>query len=205
VLMTLHTAKGLEFPVVFLIGLEEGVFPHLRSIGEPEQIEEERRLAYVGITRARERLYLSYAWSRTLHGSTMYNPPSRFVDEVPSELVREADGSRASRARRGATTYGWSGSSSYDSGGSSSRADRSSRVSANRDEIVEAAMRSSGQSTTGAEALGLRVGDDVRHAKYGEGVVIELRGEGDKAEAKVHFASAGDRSFLLSWTPLERL
>ncbi|HEY5154426.1 MAG TPA: UvrD-helicase domain-containing protein, partial [Acidimicrobiales bacterium] len=82
-LMTMHSAKGLEFPAVFIIGMEDGVFPHLRSIGEPEELEEERRLAYVGITRARERLYLSHAWSRTLYGSTQYNPPSRFLDEIP--------------------------------------------------------------------------------------------------------------------------
>jgi len=87
-LMTLHNAKGLEFPVVFVIGLEDGVFPHYRSMGEPAQLEEERRLMYVGITRARERLYLTHAWSRTLFGATSYNPPSRFLGEIPSELLR---------------------------------------------------------------------------------------------------------------------
>ena len=92
ILMTLHSAKGLEFPVVFLIGLEDGVFPHMRSLGEPRELEEERRLAYVGITRARERLFLSHAWSRMLHGTTQYNPPSRFLDEIPESLVTDADG-----------------------------------------------------------------------------------------------------------------
>ncbi|HEY7659909.1 MAG TPA: DNA helicase PcrA [Actinomycetota bacterium] len=94
-LMTLHNAKGLEFPVVFIIGLEDGVFPHYRSMGEPEHLEEERRLMYVGVTRARERLYLTHAWSRTLYGSTSFNPPSRFLGEIPSDLVRaiEADSS----------------------------------------------------------------------------------------------------------------
>jgi DNA helicase-2/ATP-dependent DNA helicase PcrA len=87
-LMTLHNAKGLEFPVVFVIGLEDGVFPHYRSMGDPGQLEEERRLMYVGVTRARERLYLTHAWSRTLFGTTSYNPPSRFLSEIPSELVR---------------------------------------------------------------------------------------------------------------------
>ena len=87
-LMTLHNAKGLEFPVVFIIGLEDGVFPHYRSMGDPAQLEEERRLMYVGVTRARERLYLTHAWSRTLFGSTSYNPPSRFLGEIPSELVQ---------------------------------------------------------------------------------------------------------------------
>ncbi|MGH2590338.1 MAG: 3'-5' exonuclease, partial [Actinomycetota bacterium] len=87
-LMTLHNAKGLEFPVVFIIGLEDGVFPHYRSMGEPAELEEERRLLYVGVTRARERLYLTNAWSRALFGQTSYNPPSRFLNEIPSELVR---------------------------------------------------------------------------------------------------------------------
>ena len=86
-LMTLHTAKGLEFPVVFLTGLEDGVFPHMRSLADPKELEEERRLAYVGITRARQRLYLSRAVVRSAWGAPSYNPPSRFLEEVPEELV----------------------------------------------------------------------------------------------------------------------
>jgi DNA helicase-2/ATP-dependent DNA helicase PcrA len=85
--MTLHTAKGLEFPVVFLTGLEDGVFPHLRSLGDPTELEEERRLAYVGITRAERRLYLSRATVRSAWGAPQYNPPSRFLEEIPAELV----------------------------------------------------------------------------------------------------------------------
>jgi DNA helicase-2/ATP-dependent DNA helicase PcrA len=91
-LMTLHNAKGLEFPIVFIIGLEDGVFPHYRSMGDPAQLEEERRLMYVGVTRARERLYLANAWSRALFGQTSYNPPSRFLGEIPGELVRPLEG-----------------------------------------------------------------------------------------------------------------
>ena len=86
-LMTLHSAKGLEYPVVFLIGLEDGVFPHIRSLGDPDELEEERRLCYVGITRAEQRLYLCHAWSRMMFGSTDYRPPSRFLDEIPAELM----------------------------------------------------------------------------------------------------------------------
>ena len=112
VLMTLHSAKGLEFPVVFLVGVEEGIFPHVRALTEPDEMEEERRLAYVGITRAMRRLFLSHAWSRILFGSTQYNPPSRFFDEIPDELdrvdrqrqrslvVRPAELSPARRPRR---------------------------------------------------------------------------------------------------------
>jgi DNA helicase II / ATP-dependent DNA helicase PcrA len=86
-MMTLHIAKGLEFPVVFITGMEEGVFPHMRSMTDPGQLEEERRLCYVGITRAKERLYLTHAWSRSLWGGTNYNPPSRFLHEIPEHLI----------------------------------------------------------------------------------------------------------------------
>ncbi|HVF11612.1 MAG TPA: 3'-5' exonuclease, partial [Actinomycetota bacterium] len=88
-LMTMHNAKGLEFPVVFMIGMEDGVFPHMRSLGEPRELEEERRLAYVGITRAKQRLYLTHAWSRSLWGGSNYNPPSRFLKEIPDQLIRK--------------------------------------------------------------------------------------------------------------------
>src|SRR5438874_11148110 len=100
--MTLHSAKGLEYPVVFLTGLEEGVFPHLRSLGDPDELEEERRLCYVGITRARERLFLSHTWSRTIFGSTQYNPPSRFLDEIPEELMRVVGDDRRRGSHRDA-------------------------------------------------------------------------------------------------------
>ncbi len=95
-LMTLHTAKGLEYPTVFLVGLEDGVFPHVRSLAEPDQLEEERRLAYVGFTRAQDRLYLSHAEHRTLWGGTSYNPPSRFLDDLPADLVEERGATRGS-------------------------------------------------------------------------------------------------------------
>jgi DNA helicase-2/ATP-dependent DNA helicase PcrA len=200
VLMTLHSAKGLEFPVVFLVGMEDGVFPHLRSLGEPEQLEEERRLAYVGLTRAQERLHVSSAWSRTIFGSTQYNPPSRFLDEIPTELVTEVGG-----RRRGQGGSGWRSSprpSSDDSGG------RIFGGGGGRDRIVESAIRAGQRSeprSTGAEHLGLKVGDDVRHQKFGEGVIIDIVGSGDKAEARVRFRDAGEKQLLLSWAPLEKL
>jgi DNA helicase-2/ATP-dependent DNA helicase PcrA len=96
-LMTLHTAKGLEFPAVFIVGMEDGVFPHMRSLGDPEELEEERRLAYVGITRAQDKLYLTSAWQRMLFGGSSYNPPSRFLQEVPEVLLEKAP----KRQRRG--------------------------------------------------------------------------------------------------------
>ncbi len=199
VLMTLHSAKGLEYPIVFLIGLEDGVFPHMRSLGEPRELEEERRLAYVGITRARERLFLSHAWSRMLHGTTQYNPPSRFLDEIPEGLVQDAEGSRA---RRRSSSFG---SSSYGSSGGFSSKDRESRRQEHRESMVETALKRTGPTPSGAEELGLKIGDDVMHAKFGEGVIIDITGSGDKAEARVRFPDVGEKQLLLSWAPLEKL
>ena len=98
--MTLHSAKGLEFPVVFLVGAEDGIFPNVRTLEQPDELEEERRLAYVGITRARERLFITHAWSRSLFGSTQYNPPSRFIEEIPAELI-ESQGNISGRTGYG--------------------------------------------------------------------------------------------------------
>ena len=195
VLMTLHTAKGLEFDGVFLIGLEDGVFPHLRSLGEPDELEEERRLCYVGITRARRRLYLSHAWSRMLFGSTQYNPPSRFLKEIPAHLTDLVEGNR--NRRRGSGAAFGSGSGSGSSGGSGG-------YRSGRDRIVDAATRPGPPRTTGAERLGIGVGSDVVHAKWGEGVVLEIKGSGDKTEALVRFPSVGEKWLLLSWAPLKK-
>ncbi|MFO7592401.1 MAG: 3'-5' exonuclease [Acidimicrobiia bacterium] len=187
-LMTLHTAKGLEYPVVFLAGMEDGVFPHVRSLGDPEELEEERRLCYVGITRARERLYLCHAWSRTLFGSTDYYPPSRFLAEIPEELVHsigeKAIGSRA---------------------GGSGRPTAS--PAAHRDAVVDAAVRWGGEApgARGAEHVGLKIGDDVRHDKFGEGVILDMEGSGDKAEVVVNFRDVGEKRLLLAWAPLEKI
>ncbi|HLM62969.1 MAG TPA: DNA helicase PcrA [Acidimicrobiales bacterium] len=203
VLMTLHSAKGLEFPVVFLIGLEDGVFPHLRSLTEPAQLEEERRLAYVGITRARRRLYLTHAWSRTLFGGTQYNPPSRFLDEIPASLVRDVEGHRrASRSGRG---YGSSGAGGGTWGRGDGSGGRALQVSAGRERIVDAALRPRPPSRSGADSLGLKIGDDVRHKVFGEGVILDLSGRADKTEALVRFRDVGEKRLLLSWAPLEKV
>ncbi|MFA5566575.1 MAG: DNA helicase PcrA [Acidimicrobiia bacterium] len=191
VLMTLHAAKGLEFPVVFLMGLEEGVFPHQRSIGDSEQLEEERRLAYVGITRARQRLYLSYATSRNLFGEIRYNPPSRFLDEIPSELIEKEHEERRSRSLSGLTArdFGRSGN-----GGFGTR----------RAKAVEGALGAKGPVPSGANALGLKIGDDVTHRVWGDGVILDMSGSGDKAEAVVRFPSVGEKRLLLAWAPIVR-
>ena len=198
-LMTVHAAKGLEFPAVFIMGLEEGVFPHLRSIGEPVEMEEERRLAYVAITRAQERLYLSHAWSRTLFGGTQYNPPSRFLDEIPDRLVEAIEQRRPSRGGR---TYGGGG---YTASGGSGYGSAGAGIGANRERIVDRALSSGPGRQTGAEDLGLRTGDDVVHAKWGEGVILQIRGEGDKAEVVVRFPTVGEKVLLLSWAPIKKV
>lgn len=189
VLMTMHSAKGLEFPAVFIIGMEDGLFPHLRALTDPDELEEERRLAYVGITRAEKQLFLSHAWSRLIFGQTQYNPPSRFIDEIPEELIEEAAGSRG-RRRKLSSTFGASGTGS--------RAERS------RDEIVDAAMKPRGPQPSGADDFGLKTGDDVMHKKWGEGVILDIRGAGDKAEALIRFPSVGEKTLLLAWAPLEK-
>ncbi|HMF83705.1 MAG TPA: DNA helicase PcrA [Acidimicrobiia bacterium] len=178
-LMTLHSAKGLEFPVVFLTGLEDGVFPHMRSLGEPDELEEERRLCYVGITRARERLYLCHAWSRMLFGRTDFYPPSRFLSEIPAELVDVlGEGEALNRSARGGKN-------------------------AHRDAVVSAALTA--DVGRGPRLTGLRVGDDVGHDTFGEGVVLDLIGEGEKAEAVVRFRDVGEKRLLLAWAPLQKL
>jgi DNA helicase-2/ATP-dependent DNA helicase PcrA len=179
-LMTLHSAKGLEFPVVFITGMEENVFPHVRSLGDPDQLDEERRLCYVGITRARERLYLCHAWCRNLFGSTQYNPASRFLAEVPEQLVRLTGRTHPGR----------------------SAAARERQLASG---VVGGPGRGTQTGAAGAEKLGLKVGDDVSHDKFGEGVIIGIEGVGDKAEALVRFRDAGEKRLLLSWAPLKRL
>jgi len=177
-LMTLHTAKGLEYPVVFLIGLDDGVFPHVRSFDDPDELEEERRLCYVGVTRAEDRLYLCHAWSRTLFGNTEYYSPSRFLNEIPTELINVVGQER---------------------GGSG--------LGAHRDTVVNAAIRRGGDSpgARGAEYLDFSVGDDVTHEKFGEGVILGLEGTGDRAEVVVHFRDVGEKRLLLAWAPLSRI
>jgi DNA helicase II / ATP-dependent DNA helicase PcrA len=196
-LMTLHTAKGLEYPVVFIVGLEENVFPHVRSIGEPRDLEEERRLAYVGITRAQERLYLTSAWSRTLFGSTNYNLPSRFLKEVPEELVTVA-AVEGGRRPRPATSWGEAGTA-FGSG----RSSLGSRPAPSFSQpATPAAQLAAGQR--GALDLGLAAGDAVVHRQWGQGTVRAVSGQGDRAMAEVDFPGLGRKRLLLRYAPLSR-
>ncbi|MEY3131796.1 MAG: ATP-dependent helicase PcrA [Actinomycetota bacterium] len=203
-MMTLHSAKGLEFPNVFIIGMEEGVFPHSRSLLESAALEEERRLAYVGITRAERRLYVSHAWSRSLHGSRQYNPPSRFLDEIPLDLLDRrgsvdtgADEGRGHLRER----TDWSRTPVPDfRGGSSrgtSRAGSRSVTSAASDALRPPAREPRTEHT-------FSIGDDVVHPVFGEGVIINVEGTGEKAEAEVRFVDRGTKRLALAWAPLTK-
>ncbi len=196
-LMTLHTAKGLEFPVVFLVGLEDGVFPHQRSLGDAQELEEERRLAYVGITRARERLFISRAVARMTWGQAQYSPPSRFLDEIPAHLLtweRTGPTSYGSPSQRGVVEDGRS-SSSYASG-----------VSIRHEPAVATlAGRPGVRSPGNRPVVALAPGDRVTHDSFGMGTVIRVEGEGDKTIAHVDFGGEQIKRLLLRYAPVEKL
>ncbi len=169
-LMTMHSAKGLEFPLVFLCGLEDGLFPHQRSIADADGLEEERRLCYVGITRAKQTLYITHAEQRRLHGTDSFAQPSRFIAEIPSELVEEVR-PRIQVSRPLATT-------SRSRGGSS------------------------GSMSAGTE-MGVRLGQRVRHGKFGDGVILNCEGQGAHARVEVNFENAGTKWLVLSYANLD--
>ncbi len=201
-LMTLHAAKGLEFPVVFLAGFEEGVFPHSRSLAEPEEMEEERRLAYVGITRARELLNVSHAWSRSLYGNTQYNPPSRFLEEIPHELFRIEGNANAQSFSGGASSFGSGGSSRRErTYGNSFSEEHTNRVV----DAAIAAGRSAAPVVNANVLSDIKVGEDIVHPTFGEGVVIDIKGAGEKAEVTIRFRDKGTKILALAWAPLKRL
>jgi DNA helicase-2/ATP-dependent DNA helicase PcrA len=175
-LMTLHTAKGLEFPVVFLTGMEDGTFPHVRALGDNKELEEERRLAYVGITRARERLHLSRAIVRSGWGSPQYNPASRFLDEIPADLLD------------------WQ------------RTETTGMRSASTPAVATLAGRPGVRSPGNRPMISLHSGERVSHDSFGLGTVVRVEGEGDKVMAHVDFGTdTGVKRLLLRYAPLEKL
>ncbi len=190
-LMTLHTAKGLEFPVVFLSGMEDGVFPHMRALGQTKELEEERRLAYVGITRARERLYLTRSTMRSAWGQPAYNPPSRFLEEIPDQYVRWR---RTGPATPSASMGGIA--STPPSGLSSGLSTSRSRTGG------------SGFATRRAQerpVVALAIGDRVTHDSFGLGTVVAVKGSGDNAEATIDFGDEKPKRLLLRYAPVEKL
>src|SRR3954449_4883407 len=189
-LMTLHTAKGLEFPVVFLTGLEDGVFPHMRSLGDQPELEEERRLAYVGVTRARQRLYVSRAVVRSARGAPSHNPASRFLDELPATLVewRRTEAAQTSWNRPVLPSL------PQRNAGPPSRRFGTAAIRADAD--AKASKR---------EVPSLAPGDRVVHDTFGMGSVVALDGVGDKAVASIDFGSQGVKRLLLRYAPVEKL
>lgn len=203
VLMTLHSAKGLEYPVVFLVGCEEGIFPHNRALLDPSELEEERRIAYVGLTRARERLLVSHAWQRMLYGQSQYNPPSRFLAEIPAELF-DRQGNVDSGVDHGRTF----GRSTGDWDGDVPSYKRRNEEPAGRTfgaRRTEHAVRAPATPRNTEQLEGLKVGDDVEHAVFGEGVILEIKGTGEKAEVTVRFRERGTKHLALAWAPLKKL
>ncbi|OIJ99110.1 DNA helicase PcrA [Streptomyces colonosanans] len=190
-LMTLHTAKGLEFPVVFLTGMEDGVFPHMRALGQTKELEEERRLAYVGITRARERLYLTRSTMRSAWGQPSYNPPSRFLEEIPDQhLEWKRTGASFAPVSSGPV-------SGVAASLSSSRS-RSSAAGASG-----FATRRSG--ATEKPVVSLAVGDRVTHDQFGLGTVVGVKGTGSNTEATIDFGDTKPKRLLLRYAPVEKL
>ncbi|MFD8918025.1 ATP-dependent DNA helicase [Streptomyces sp. NPDC055037] len=186
-LMTLHTAKGLEFPVVFLSGMEDGVFPHMRALGQTKELEEERRLAYVGITRARERLYLTRSSMRSAWGQPSYNPPSRFLEEIP--------GHHLEWKRTGAQIP-----AGPTSGIASSLSSSSARSRAGGGPSGFATRR-----TTDKPVIALAVGDRVTHDQFGLGTVMAVTGTGADTQATVDFGDTKPKRLLLRYAPVEKL
>ena len=228
--MTLHTAKGLEFPVVFLTGMEHGLFPHQRALTDEGEMSEERRLAYVGLTRARERLYLTRAENRSMWGQSQFNPPSPFLEEIPEELIEwkrlgTMMGSRMSGAGAdrgfGNRGFGASTGSSWGNSVYSQRFDSPAGGAGERRRPAEPSTSAvNGSAAYGLKAAArgqnaarvqqkkeiplLNVGDRVEHSTFGEGNVIAVEGAGDKTVAKVKFASEVKR-LLLRYAPLKKI
>ncbi|HBG44186.1 MAG TPA: ATP-dependent DNA helicase PcrA, partial [Firmicutes bacterium] len=179
VMMTLHAAKGLEFPVVFISGMEEGVFPNERCLQATSELEEERRICYVGITRAKEKLYLTHAGVRTLYGRSNYSRISRFVAEIPTELIKDLNVSKRSSSL----------SSGHDAGGGGMNACYSGHAAS----VAHAT----------ANAL-LKVGDHVVHQKFGNGTIVAVKGEGAQAALSVAFPGLGIKELLAAYAPLQK-
>lgn len=211
-LMTLHTAKGLEFPVVFLTGMEDGTFPHLRSLSDTDQLAEERRLAYVGLTRARERLYISRAAVRTAWGVPNEFPPSRFLDDLPEELIDWRRRESSTSQLRGGWGSGFGSGGFRASGSSGSGSGARSAAGGGRGEREQRVALPStgakfGSATPRPEGAvpQLAVGDRVTHDSYGLGTVVALEGAGPNAVAKVDFGSEGTKRLLLRFSPVTKL
>ncbi|MER5733196.1 ATP-dependent DNA helicase [Streptomyces sp. NPDC002138] len=202
-LMTLHTAKGLEFPVVFVTGMEDGVFPHMRALGQTKELEEERRLAYVGITRARERLYLTRSAMRSAWGTPSYNPPSRFLEEIPDQYLQW----KRTGAQKPAGPMRSASGSGFRSGGGGGGAG----FGTSPESFLSSARSKSGPSgfatrrTSDKPVITLLVGDRVTHDQFGLGTVMEVKGTGADAQATIDFGDEKPKRLLLRYAPVQKL
>jgi DNA helicase-2/ATP-dependent DNA helicase PcrA len=181
-LITLHQAKGLEFPVVFIVGAEEKLLPHVRSMDDPDQLEEERRLFYVGITRAKQRLYILHAFRRTLMGQSTVNPPSRFLDDIPKHLTTSPGWQQGHENKVTDAVYAW-----------------------NRVRVDEVPGATEKEKPAGLPAVDLKAGDRVRHSIFGEGVVVSNKKVKADNEVTVAFSGQGIKKLLLSLAHLEKI
>ena len=222
-LMTLHSAKGLEFPVVFLVGMEEGIFPGYKSIGEPQELEEERRLCYVGITRAKQQLYMTCAKQRTIFGSTSCNGVSRFLKEIPAnmldgyeEAMQTQNDSRFSSNNRYEWSYGKSTTAGAGYGGYTK--DYSSAVTSYKDNSVvakssagfkfrtaESFLNNLGQTKKGndIDLSGYKSGVKVYHKKFGEGIINKVETEGEDLKVDINFEKVGHKRLMAKFAGLE--
>lgn len=226
-LMTVHTAKGLEFPVVFVTGMEDGTFPHSRSLTDENELAEERRLAYVALTRARERLYVTRAAVRTAWGSPQQLPASRFLSDIPDEVmdwrrIASAMGTMRESGGWGGSGGGWSsgghGRGGFRGGSGASSGSATTTRAASRGSSSRGSSRGGGRSSSAGERTpsfgsgtpradvpNLSVGDRVTHDSYGLGTVVALEGSGSSAVARIDFGGAGTKRLLLRYTPVEKL
>ncbi|MDQ0733606.1 DNA helicase PcrA [Arthrobacter agilis] len=193
-LMTLHTAKGLEFPVVFLTGMEQGIFPHQRSATDPKELAEERRLAYVGLTRARQRLYVTRSEVRSMWGQSQYNPASQFVSEIPEDLILWK--------REGAAKPAWTTGGSI--GGPRLSGSYWGASGGGFNAGATAPSKAVGRVQPQKEVVSVSAGDKVNHASFGNGTVLSVEGAGDKTVAKVRF-DVGEKRLLLRYAPLTKV
>jgi DNA helicase-2/ATP-dependent DNA helicase PcrA len=187
VMMTLHSAKGLEFPVVFLVGLEEGLFPHSRSLMENRELEEERRLCYVGITRARQRLYITYANMRTMYGNFNNSIPSRFLMELPKESI-----TNIKRFRKNSML-------------SAHTVEEPTVASATDVAAGKPAVNTKSSAPKGSNPDEISIGCKVNHPKWGVGTVVAKDGTGAEAQVKIAFPGLGIKSLILAYANLEKL
>lgn len=199
-LMTLHSAKGLEFPVVFLVGMEDGIFPLARALMEEDELEEERRLAYVGITRAEEQLFMTNAVTRTLYGRTQRNQPSRFIGEIDTDLLNQQGFGSGNDLYR-ANAFSRSGQTPYQTTTASSYQPRYVQTTPKRPAPQPAVQK---KATTGAEQVTWKIGDKAKHKKWGVGTVVAVNGLGDDMELDVAFPAQGIKRLLAKFAPIEK-